>query len=64
MPLAYPLLAVFGIAPRLFRFVLVRQLAALRNSDRGGPPGTAMRERLVLLLTFGASNAANRSPTK
>ena len=64
MPLAEPLLAVFGVAPRLFGLVDVRQLAALPNSDRSGPPGTAMRERLVLLLTFGASNAANRSPTK
>ena len=57
-----PGFSVLGVAPRLFRFILVRRIAALPNSNRGSPPGTPMCERLVLLLAFGASNAKHRSP--
>lgn len=57
-----PGFSVLGIAPRLFCFVLVRRLAAFPNSNRSGPPGAPMCERLVVLLTFSAGNAKYRSP--
>lgn len=56
-----PGFSVLGVAPRLFRFVLVRRLAALPNSNRGSPPGAPVRERLVVLLAFGAGMAEDRS---
>lgn len=57
-----PSFSVLGVAPRLFRFVLVRRLAALPNGNRGSPSGAPVRERLVVLLAFSAGNAKHRSP--
>ena len=57
-----PSFSVLSVAPRLFRFVLVRRLTALPNGNRSSPPGAPVRKRLVLLLAFSAGNAKYRSP--
>lgn len=62
MPVASPPgFSILGVAPRLFRFVLMRQLAALPNGNRSSPPGASVRKRLVLLLALRARMAKDRS---